>query len=62
LFHGNPPQLMVQAIAVAASAGYAFVGSFILLKLIGIFIPVRVTSAEEEEGLDATQHGEEAYN
>jgi Amt family ammonium transporter len=62
LFYGNPHQLMVQVLAVAASASYAFVGSFILLKLIGVFIPVRVTQAEEEEGLDVTQHGEEAYS
>lgn len=61
LFYGNPHQLLVQAVAVAASAGYAFVGSFVLLKLINVFIPLRVTPAEEDQGLDATQHGEEAY-
>jgi Amt family ammonium transporter len=62
LFYGNPRQLVIQIIAVAVSAGYAFMGSFILLKLINFFLPLRVSSVEEEQGLDATQHGEEAYS
>jgi len=61
LFYGNPHQLLIQAIAVIASAGYAFIGSFVLLKLVGIIMPLRVNAADEEKGLDATQHGEEAY-
>ena len=61
MFYGNPHQFLVQAIAVAVSASYAFFGSVVLLKLIGVFIPLRVTPAEEERGLDESQHGEEAY-
>jgi len=61
LFYGNPHQLLVQAIAVAAAAGYAFLGSLALLKLVGVFVPLRVTVEEERAGLDSAQHGEEAY-
>jgi len=40
---------------------YSGIASFILLKLIGIVIPLRATRNEEGEGLDVTAHGEEAY-
>jgi len=61
LFYGNPAQLGIQLIAVAAVGAFAFVGSYLLLRLINIFIPVRVSPEEEELGLDESQHGEEAY-
>jgi len=35
--------------------------SFILLKVISLFMPLRATSADEATGLDVTMHGEEAY-
>ena len=35
--------------------------SFILLKVIGLVIPLRARSEDETIGLDVTQHGEEAY-
>ena len=40
---------------------YSGVVSFILLKVIGLFIPLRATAADEATGLDITMHGEEAY-
>jgi Amt family ammonium transporter len=40
---------------------YAFAGTFVLLHLIGLVAPLRVTRREEGLGLDVTQHGEEAY-
>jgi Amt family ammonium transporter len=40
---------------------YSGVASFILLKLIGIVIPLRASTSEEVEGLDVMAHGEEAY-
>jgi Amt family ammonium transporter len=61
LFYGNPHLLLVEAFAIAVVAGFAFAGSFLLLKLIGVFTPLRVTPEEEEAGLDISQHGEEAY-
>jgi Amt family ammonium transporter len=61
LFFGNPHQFLVQALAVAVVAVFAFGGSFILLKVIDKVTPLRVSPEEEEEGLDESQHGEEAY-
>jgi Amt family ammonium transporter len=61
LLFGNPGQLGVQATAVAAAIVYSGVVSFILLKIIGVIIPLRATDADEATGLDVTQHGEEAY-
>ena len=61
LLFGNPDQLWTQLIAVAATATYAFVATYILLKILSWFSPIRVTSAEESEGLDTAAHGETAY-
>ena len=61
LFYGNPGQLIVQLIAVVVVALYSFVGSYLILKLVGSITPLRVTSEEEREGLDVSQHGEHAY-
>jgi Amt family ammonium transporter len=61
LFFGNPMQFVSQAEAVGAVAVFAFVGSFVLLKIIDKVSPLRVTPEEEEKGLDQSQHGEAAY-
>jgi Amt family ammonium transporter len=61
LLFGNPAQLGIQAAAVAAAVVYSGVVSFILLKAIGMVIPLRADSGEETAGMDVTQHGEEAY-
>jgi len=59
--YGNPAQLGIQAMAVATAIVYSGVMSFVLLKAISLFMPLRATSTEESEGLDVTMHGEEAY-
>ncbi len=61
LLFGNPHQLFVQILASAATGGYAAVVTYVLLKLIDKTIGLRVEEAEEREGLDQTQHGEEGY-
>jgi Amt family ammonium transporter len=58
---GNVKQLGVQALACAASGIYAAVVTFGILKLIGATIGLRVADHDEREGLDTSQHGEEAY-
>ena len=58
---GNPGQLLIQGAAVLASIAYSGVLTFILLKLIGLVIPLRADAADESDGLDVSQHGEEAY-
>jgi Amt family ammonium transporter len=59
--YGNPQQVLWQGAAVLGAMFYSGIASFILLKLIGIVIPLRATTNEEGEGLDVTAHGEEAY-
>jgi Amt family ammonium transporter len=61
LFFGNPSLVLVQALAVVVVAVFGFVGSYVLLRIINIFTPVRVSKEEEDAGLDMSQHGEEAY-
>jgi len=58
---GNPAQLGIQAVAVAAAIVYSGAVSFVLLKAIGAVIPLRANEAEESVGLDLALHGEEAY-
>ena len=54
-------QLLIQAVAVGAAIVFSGVMSFVLLKAIGLVIPLRVDDRDESTGLDVTQHGEEAY-
>ncbi len=61
LLYGNPHQLLVQLIAVVASIAFALIMTFIILKVISLFTPLRVTEEEEEMGLDLALQGEDAY-
>ncbi len=61
LLFGNPHQLVVQVIACAVCGGYAAGVTWVVLKVIDKLVGLRVDEAEEREGLDATQHGEEGY-
>jgi Amt family ammonium transporter len=61
LLFGNPGQFAVQLTAVAAALVYSGVMSFILLKLIGLVLPLRADVSDESTGMDLSQHGEEAY-
>ena len=59
--YGNPRQLLVQGTAILAALVYSGAMSFVLLKLVNVVLPIRAAAADEVEGLDVTQHGEEAY-
>lgn len=61
LLFGNPHQLFVQILAVAAVGVYAFVATWLILKVISMKFPLRVSSDEEEQGLDLAAHGEVGY-
>jgi len=61
LLFGNPGQVGIQALACLIVAAFAFSGSYVLLRVINIFTPVRVSPAEEDAGLDTSDFGEEAY-
>jgi Amt family ammonium transporter len=58
---GNPGQFLIQATAVGAAIVFSGVGSFVLLKLIALVMPLRAEGNEEGLGMDVSQHGEEAY-
>jgi ammonium transporter, Amt family len=59
---GHWAQIGNQLVGVLIAWGFALVGTFILLKITDLIIGIRVSETEEVEGLDITQHGEEAYN
>ena len=61
LFFGNPKQLGIQFIGVAATMVYSIVVTFILLKVVDAIVGLRVPDEEEVVGLDITQHEESAY-
>jgi Amt family ammonium transporter len=61
LLFGNPGQMITQITAIGAAIVYSGVLSFVLLKLIGLVLPLRPSRADETVGLDVALHGEEAY-
>jgi Amt family ammonium transporter len=58
LFYGNPAFFLTQLKAMAIAVGYSFTVSFLIFKFINFILPLRVSSQDEEEGLDASQHNE----
>jgi Amt family ammonium transporter len=57
----NAQQIMIQLKGVVFVMIFAPVMTFIILKVLGIFGSLRVSEEEEVEGLDLTQHSENAY-
>lgn len=63
LFYGGGVTLLTkQFIAIGATMALAFIGTLIICKIVDVVIGLRVSESAEEEGLDISQHGEEAYN
>jgi len=62
LFYGNPAQFGIQALAVLISVVFAFVGTFVILKLVDGMMGLRVSEEAERMGLDISQHEERAYS
>jgi Amt family ammonium transporter len=61
LFYGDAGQFWSQVVAALATPVYAFVMTFILLKLVSAVMPLRATEHDEAVGMDVVYHGEEAY-
>jgi Amt family ammonium transporter len=55
---GNPQQMLTQLYGIAVTLAWSGVVTFLLLKLVNLFAPLRTTAQQELEGLDITQHGE----
>src|SRR6476646_474242 len=56
--YGNPSFFFTQVKAMAIAVGYSFGVSFLIFKFINFILPLRVSSEDEEIGLDASQHNE----
>jgi Amt family ammonium transporter len=61
LLYGNPTQIGIQAIGVAASIALAFGGTVAIIKIIDATIGLRIREEQEDIGLDISQHAEKAY-
>src|SRR5919112_3300030 len=61
LLAGNAAQLGTQALGVVSSVVYSALGTFVILKLLGLVTALRAAPRAEGLGMDVTQHGEEAY-
>ncbi|MEP7107141.1 MAG: ammonium transporter [Ferruginibacter sp.] len=57
-FYGNFPFFLTQLKAMLIVVVYSFTVSFLIFKFINFILPIRVSAADEEEGLDASQHDE----
>jgi Amt family ammonium transporter len=62
LIAGDVQQFMNQVIAVVASGLYAFVMTWILVKMLDATMGFQVKEEEELTGLDRVEHGEVGYN
>jgi Amt family ammonium transporter len=58
LFAGNPAQVGLQILAVVVT----IVVTYVVAKVLDMSIGLRVTTMEEEVGLDISAHGERAYS
>jgi Amt family ammonium transporter len=58
---GNFGQVGIQLVAIVAVWVYSAVATFVILKVVDMAVGLRVGEAEEEAGLDASQHGEVAW-
>ena len=58
LIEGNPRQLLIQLYGIAVTLLWSGALTFVLLKVVGAFVPLRVSLQQELEGLDISQHGE----
>lgn len=62
LVHGNGSLIIAQLWAVLATITYTVSVSFVLLKVLDLTMGLRISTDEEQMGLDLTQHGEAAYS
>ncbi len=62
LLAGGTGFFMKQCVTVVAACIYGFVFTYFMLWLINIITPVKVSEVEEDMGLDASLHGEKAYD
>jgi ammonium transporter, Amt family len=58
LIEGNARQVLIQLYGIVAVLVWSGAVTFVLLKVIGFFVPLRVREEHERIGLDVSLHGE----
>ena len=61
-FEGNHGQVLNQLVGVAVAWSLSIVGTLLILFVVDKLMGLRVSEADEREGLDISQHGEEGYD
>ena len=61
LLYGNPAQFASQFVGVAVSCLFAVLMTVLIMKSLALFMKIRVEEAQENWGLDITEHGERGY-
>ncbi|MCI4171044.1 ammonium transporter, partial [Bacillus spizizenii] len=61
LFYGDASLNWKQIVAIAATYVFVFIVTIVIIKIVGLFLPLRATEEEESLGLDLSRHGEKAY-
>jgi Amt family ammonium transporter len=61
LIYGNPRQFLVQLLAVAVIIVYDGVATFVIMKFVGLVVPLRMPEAQLEVG-DVAIHGDVAFD
>jgi Amt family ammonium transporter len=61
LIAGHPAQVLTQVASVLIVLAYSGGATFVILKLLALAMPLRITVRDEKLGLDVADHGEEAY-
>jgi Amt family ammonium transporter len=58
LLEGNGRQVLIQLYGVLVTLAWSGVATFVILKVIGALVGLRVSETAEREGLDVSLHGE----
>ncbi len=58
LLEGNPRLVLAQLLGILVTLAWSAIMTFVVLKLVGAMVPLRVRYEDEVMGLDVTQHGE----
>ena len=61
LFFGDVRLLTAQISGIAITIAFSVVMTFLIIKVMQLFIDIRVEGSVEAEGLDVAEHGETAY-
>ena len=61
LFYGDMKLFIAQVISIVITIVFAGVMTFLIIKVMKLFMDIRVEKAEEADGLDVAEHGETAY-